>query len=63
MPYSKQIIRGLNRNNQRAIVAVSNKTDEDGHGSIVLKVLKPGTKYSLFVAFTTNNIYQPILYS
>lgn len=61
IPYSKQIILGLDSYNQKAEVFARNSTDESGHVTLELSLLEPGTAYSLFVTYTTKTLYEPIL--
>jgi hypothetical protein len=41
----------------------TNKTDSEGNGKIFFTNLKSGTKYDIYITFTTPEIYEPILYA
>ena len=53
IPYSKQIINGVDSYNKNLSITVRNYTDKNGDGWLHLRSLKPGKLYTLYLTFTT----------
>lgn len=62
-PYSKQIILRRDSNNANVTSFFANKTDSEGNGKIFFTNLKSGTKYDVYITFTTLELYEPIIYA